>query len=58
MIINKNELIAEEGMILTNGECYSTYVVLGIYDSPSNWHEIPLEEVPPDEQSTAYSLSF
>ena len=52
MIIRNNELTADEGYILTNGECYSTYVVLGIYDSPSNWHEIPIEEVPIDEQST------
>lgn len=52
MTINKNELIANDGFILTNGECYSTYVILGIYDAPSNWHEIPIEEVPTDEQST------
>lgn len=45
MKINNNELIAEEGMVLTNGECYSTYVILGIYDSPSNWHEVSIEEV-------------
>ena len=44
MKIYENEIIADEGMILTNGECYSTYVVLGIFDSSSNWHEIPLEE--------------
>lgn len=46
---NPIELLADEGMILTNGESYSTLVVLGIYDSPSNWHEVPIEEVPPDE---------
>lgn len=34
-------LTASEGMILTNGEIYSTQVYLGIYDSPSNWREIP-----------------
>ena len=45
-------LIADEGFILTNGEIYSTEVWLGTIDSPSNWHEIPIEEVPPDEQST------
>lgn len=48
MKIYKNELTADEGMILTNGECYSTYVVLGIYDSPSNWIEIPMQEVSDD----------
>ena len=44
MKIYENEITADEGMILTNGECYSTYVVLGIFDSFSNWHESPLEE--------------
>ena len=39
-------LIASEGMVLTNGETYSTKVYLGIYDSPENWHEIPEDEVP------------
>ena len=43
------ELYADEGMVLTNGEIYSTLVILGIYDSPSNWHEVPIQEVPPDE---------
>ena len=45
-------LIADEGFILTNGETYSTEVWLGKFDDPSNWHEIPIEEVPPDEQLT------
>ena len=35
-----------EGMTLTNGETYSKKVYLGINDSPSNWHEIPDDEVP------------
>lgn len=43
------EVIADEGMALTNGETYAHHVWLGIYDSPSNWHEIPEEEVPIDE---------
>lgn len=50
MIIQNNELIAEEGKVLTNGDIYASIVYLGIYDSPSNWREIPLEEVPQDEQ--------
>jgi len=40
------EIIAGEGMILTNGDAYAHHVWLGIYDSPSNWHEIPEEEAP------------
>ena len=44
--IQLTQLVAGEGMILTNGEIYSTMVYLGIYDNPSNWHEIPIEEMP------------
>ena len=51
-------LIADEGFILTNGETYSTEVWLGKFDDPSNWHEIPIEEVPPDEQLTQNSFSI
>lgn len=43
-------LMAEEGMILTNGEIYSTLVYLGKYDSPENWHEIPIEDMPPEPE--------
>ena len=39
-------LEAGEGMVLTNGETYSTKVYLGIHDSPDNWHEIPESEMP------------
>lgn len=50
IILNENpiHLIAEENMILTDGKTFSTEVWLGKLDSPSNWHEIPIEEVPPD----------
>ncbi len=37
------ELKAEEGMVLTNGEAYSSVggsVYLGVNDSADNWHEI------------------
>ena len=44
-------LIAEEGMMLTNGEIYSTEVWLGRLDSPENWREIPIDEVPNEEVS-------
>lgn len=37
---NPIHLIAEDGMILTDGESFSTDVWLGIHDSPENWHEV------------------
>lgn len=46
---NPIHLIADENMMITNGEIYSTEVWLGALDSPSNWHEVPIEEVPPNE---------
>ena len=45
------ELVASEGMTLTNGEIYSKHVYLGIHDSPENWHEIPDSEVPVEEDN-------
>ncbi len=45
------EVIADEGMLLTNDDInYSNHLYLGKGDSPSNWHEVPIEEVPQDEQ--------
>ena len=41
-------LTASDGMVLTNGETYSTQVYLGIHDSPDNWHEIPETDIPTD----------
>ncbi len=38
------KLTPSEGMVLTNGETYSTEVYLGKNDSPDNWHEITVEE--------------
>ena len=41
------ELKAAEGMVLTNGEAYSSVggsVYLGINDKPENWHEITENE--------------
>ncbi len=43
-------LTASDGMVLTNGETYSTQVYLGIHDSSENWREIPLEEMPSDNE--------
>ena len=49
-------LTPEEGCLLTNGEMYSDMVFLGTLDSPSNWHDIKIEEVPPDELPEENSL--
>ena len=49
-------LIPDEGCLLTNGEIYSDMVFLGTLDSPSNWHDIKIEEVPQDEYTTEDSL--
>lgn len=48
MIIEGNVITPDAGMILTNGETYSDKVYLGIYDDPSNWHEIPADETEED----------
>ena len=53
MIIEGNVITPDEGMTLTNGETYSKKVYLGIYDSPSNWSEIPDEDVPTQEEASA-----
>ena len=50
MIIEGNVLTADEGKTLTNGETYSEQVYLGIYDSPENWHEIDIANVPTDTE--------
>ena len=41
------ELKASKGMVLTNGETFSSVggsVYLGVNDSPENWYEITAEE--------------
>lgn len=46
-IFEMRELKAGEGMVLTNGEAFSSVggsVYLGINDSFDNWHEITEEE--------------
>lgn len=45
--IELKKITASEGMVLTNGDTYSSVggsVYLGIHDSADNWHEIPEEE--------------
>ena len=46
--IELKKLTANEGMVLTNGETYSSVggsVYLGVNDSPDNWYEIAAGEV-------------
>lgn len=44
------EVIADEGKYLTNDDInFYTHLYLGKNDKPSNWHEVPIEEVPEDE---------
>ena len=51
-ILNENpiHIIADEGMMLTDGETYSTEVWLGNLDSPENWQEIPETDVSTSEE--------
>ena len=45
------EVIADEGMYLTNDNInYATHLYLSINDSPSNWWEVPIEEVSNDAE--------
>ena len=45
------EVIADEGMYLTNDNVnYATHLYLSINDSPSNWWEVPIEEVSNDAE--------
>ena len=52
-ILNENpiHIIADEGMILTDGETYSTEVWLGKLDSPENWREILETDVPANDEA-------
>jgi len=42
--VTRTVLIADEGMMLTNGETYAKSVELGDWDSAENWREITKEE--------------
>ena len=43
-MMGTRKLTAAPGMVLTDGETYSTEVYLGCNDKPENWHEITIEE--------------
>ena len=51
MIINGNQLIADEGKALKKGDVIAVTVYLGVNDSAGNWTEIdkPDEDIPADE---------
>ena len=51
MIINGNQLIADEGKALKKGDVYATTIYLGVNDSADNWVEIdaPEEQIPDSE---------
>lgn len=42
----------DDGMVLTNGETYSTRVYLGVGDSVENWREVPEEEEALESEET------
>ena len=44
MIINDRTIIADKGMILTNGTTYATKIRLGSWDDENNYYQITIEE--------------
>lgn len=46
----------DEGCLLTDGITYTDKVYLGCNSSPSEWHDIKIEEVPLDEQIKEHNL--
>lgn len=47
----------EEGYLLTDGITYTDKVYLGCNSSPSEWKDIKIEEVPPNELVIEDNLS-
>ena len=54
MIINGNQLIADDGKVLKKGDVIATIIHLGVNDSAGNWTEIdkPDEEISDSEALT------
>lgn len=48
----------DEGCLLTDGMTYTDEVFLGINSSPDEWWDIPIEEVPEDEQIRENSIPY
>jgi hypothetical protein len=42
--VTRTVLVADEGMILTDGETYGTTVYLEVGGDASLWREVPIEE--------------
>lgn len=51
------QIIAADGMVLTNGYAYSKAPYLGISDSPDNWHEITDAEYAAIQESMEEPMS-
>ena len=56
MIINGNQLIANDGNVLKKGDTIAKIVYLGVNDSADNWIEI--DELQTDEISDSEALSI
>lgn len=56
MIINGNQLIADDGKALQKGGAVAKIVYLGVNDSADNWIEI--DELQTDEISDSEALSI
>ena len=55
MIINGNQLIADNGKVLKKGDVIAVTVYLGINDSAENWTEI---DAPGEEISDSEALAI
>lgn len=45
-------LIADDGYVYTNGETYGESIYLSVLDSPANWWQIPVDEIPEATEET------
>ena len=45
-------LIADNGYVYTNGETYGESIYLSALDSPANWWQIPVDEIPEATEET------
>ena len=47
--VTRTVLMADEGMVLTNGEIYCSEVYLAVGTDASVWREVPIEEAEESE---------